>query len=113
LEKPVGSMGSFHVTFGVGDEGFGFRIRMEVKCREGKVPTNLETLVELLKDVVAFSLSWCRILVVWACLGDTYVRRSLQCVGGGLPASRCGGSPSDRVGRRSRSSRDQGSCDRR
>lgn len=50
-------MGSFHVTFRVEDGEIRFKIRMEVKCEGGKTPTDLEALVELLKDVVAFSLS--------------------------------------------------------
>ena len=49
--------GSFHVTFGVEVKGFRFRIRMEVIGEEGKIPTDLEALVELLKDVVTFGLS--------------------------------------------------------
>ena len=64
------------------------------------MPTDLEALVELLKDVVAFSLS-SRDFIWMGFLGqDTrreYVRRSLRCAGGGLLVFRCEGSPSDLV----------------
>ena len=64
------------------------------------MPTDLEALVELLKDVVAFSLSLRDFIWVGFLWQDTRrvdVRRSLRCAGGGLLVFRCGGSPLDLV----------------
>ena len=64
------------------------------------MPTDLEALVELLKDVVAFSLGWRDFIWMGFPGQDTrreYVRRSLRCAGGGLLVFRCGDSPLDLV----------------
>jgi len=97
--KPVGRALYVIVSCYVwgGRWGFRFRIRMEVTRKRGKVWTDLEACVELLKDVVAFSLSSRDFICMdflWHDTRRVYVRRSSRCAGGGLPVSRCGGSPS-------------------
>ena len=64
------------------------------------MPTDLEALVELLKDVVTFGLVWRDFIWVGFLWQDTRrvdVRRSSRFVGGGLLVFRCGGSPLDLV----------------